>query len=69
MIGCANHRYNLAMQKILDEDADAITWVNTLIPKLKTLLLADRLYKHTHFRAKNAQHNAMELYYWYFRSL
>lgn len=52
MIGCASHRFNLAVQDILLEDQDIIEKVNAVMLKLKTLTLAAKLFKLSGLRAK-----------------
>lgn len=52
LVGCASHRYNLAVQGIFSESKEVIKKVNELMKKLRTPILAAHLRKHTHLRAK-----------------
>lgn len=47
MIGCASHRYNLAVKDVLVEHSDLIDKINTIMGKLKNLKLAGQLRKYT----------------------
>lgn len=52
MIGCASHRYNLAVQDILSEHEELLSKINTLMIKLKSLLLGAKLMKITGLKAR-----------------
>ena len=47
LLGCASHRFNLAVTEFLVPYDDVIRKVNTLMGKLKNLKLAGKLRKHT----------------------
>lgn len=52
LIGCASHRYNLAVRDIIDGDIDLIDKIAAIMVKLKTLLLSAQLRKLTHLRPR-----------------
>ena len=52
LIGCASHRFNLAVQDLLSEEEAALSKVNHLMVKLGTLLLGAKLRKLTPLRPK-----------------
>eukprot|EP00171_Calliarthron_tuberculosum_P001888 IDg1888t1 len=51
-IGCASHRYNLAVQILLMDEAVVLEKVHTLMSKLKTLTLGAKLFKLTNLKSK-----------------
>lgn len=51
-IGCASHRFNLAMKDIISEYRDEITKVNDLMKKLSYQIPAAKLRRFTHLKAK-----------------
>lgn len=52
LIGCASHRFNLAVQDILSEHETLLFKVHALMKKLRTPLMAARLAKQTPLNAK-----------------
>lgn len=52
MIGYASHQFNLASKEILAEDEDLLVRVNTLMGKLKNLILALKLRQLTNLVSK-----------------
>lgn len=54
MVGCASHRFNLAMRDILHKDQDIIAKVNSTMVKLRGLLLSAKLQKLTHLKPQVA---------------
>lgn len=52
LIGCASHRFNLAVQDLLAEEEMLISKINCLMVKLRTLLLSAQLLKLTPLRPK-----------------
>ncbi|KAG7354964.1 hypothetical protein IV203_004320 [Nitzschia inconspicua] len=52
LVGCASHRFNLAVKDILKDYADLITCVCRLMKKLKNIIPAAKLRKLTPLRAK-----------------
>ena len=49
-VGCASHRFNLAVKKLLEEHEPLLVKVNALMSKLKNLKLSGALRKHTDLR-------------------
>ena len=52
LVGCASHRYNLAMKFVFSNDEDLICNIDTITAKLRTLLLNAKLKKLTHLQPK-----------------
>ena len=52
LIGCANHRFNLAAKEIVSEDEDLLVRINSVMLKLKNLVFAAKLRKLTPLAAK-----------------
>lgn len=52
LIGCASHRFQLAVQEILKDYEVVIGEVNSLMVKLRTPILAAKLRRVTHLKAK-----------------
>ena len=50
LIGCANHKFNLAVSAYLDKKKILLDKINMLMGKLKSLKLAGRLQKQTEFQ-------------------
>lgn len=44
-IGCASHRFNLAVQLIMVEEEELLSQINCLMSKLEKLLLGEKLLK------------------------
>jgi hypothetical protein len=51
-VGCSSHRFNLAVQDFLKSYADLLDNLNSLMAKLKNLIPAGKLRKHTLLKAK-----------------
>lgn len=51
-VGCASHRLNLALQDMMEPYQDVIDRVQKLMLKLRNLITAARLRRHTHLKAK-----------------
>eukprot|EP00171_Calliarthron_tuberculosum_P003101 IDg3101t1 len=51
-IGCASHRFNLAMRVVLNDDEELISKINTIMVKLRGLLLGAKLRRLTSIRPK-----------------
>ena len=47
LVGCASHRYNLAVRDVIAGEIELVNKFNTLISKLRTLLLSSKLRKLT----------------------
>eukprot|EP00171_Calliarthron_tuberculosum_P003338 IDg3338t1 len=52
LIGCASHRFNLAVQAILTEEEDILAKISAMMSKLKNLTLAAELFPLCSLRAK-----------------
>ena len=52
LVGCASHRFNLAVKDQLKDYADILSNINTLMKKLKNLIPAAKLRKHTLLQPK-----------------
>lgn len=52
LVGCASHRFNLAVQDILREEETCIAKIHSIMVKLRTLLLSAKLLKLTPLRPK-----------------
>lgn len=52
LIGCASHRFQLAVKEILKEDEGVITQVKQLMTKLRTPLISAKLRRETHLKPK-----------------
>ena len=50
LIGCASHRFNLAMKKFLDPFESLMSKITDLMGKLKTLKMSGKLRKFSHLR-------------------
>lgn len=51
-VGCASHRFNLAVQDIYADSQSIIAKVNTLMKKLRTPICAAKLRQRTDLKAK-----------------
>jgi hypothetical protein len=54
LIGCASHRFNLAVKDIIDPYQNLITKVNSVMKKMKNIIPSAKLRKVTHLKPKCA---------------
>jgi hypothetical protein len=54
LIGCASHRFNLAVQRIIEDNADQISLIQTLMVQLRQPNNAAQLARFTHLHAVKA---------------
>jgi hypothetical protein len=59
-IGCASHRFNLAMKSHINSYEDELGKINEIMMKLKHLIPAAKLRVHTHLKAKKLECHKME---------
>ena len=52
MVGCHSHRFNIALQQILNEHSTMIEQINRIMLKLKNVIPAAKLEKFTKYKAK-----------------
>lgn len=50
LVGWASHRFNLAVKQIMNKEQNLLSKINTLMLKLRTLLMSDKLQQHTTIR-------------------
>ena len=60
LVGCASHRFNLAVKDVLKDYHDVLSKINSIMKKLKNLIPSAKLRKLTPLRPKGVQCYQME---------